>query len=42
MNIYITSKQVLEEVVQEAVVDLLKKELPSILRKAKRKRLAHY
>ena len=37
MNIYISSKDELKEVVNTAVKQLLEKELPSIIRKAKRK-----
>ena len=37
MNVYIASKEELAEVVQKSVKQLLKKELPSLLRKAKRK-----
>jgi hypothetical protein len=37
MDAYITSKEELNNTVREAVEDLLQKELPSLLRKAKRK-----
>lgn len=37
MEAYITSKDELDETVRKAVKDLIEKELPSLLRKAKRK-----
>lgn len=37
MKAYITSKEELREIVNDAVSDLFKKELPKILRKAQRK-----